>query len=572
MKGEVKMKNVLIVFWMTSLDFGETQLSPEPESFLVEQLEKYFANHQHHVEHMSCSYINVCQQLTRDVAKWFIQKNRGPSVIAEGYFNTTEDISKSAETYIFMEKADDAGDVIAQLQTYQFWSARNQNYFIICTRVKNTKFLTHLLELIWTRQILNFVVVFVFTSVEIFSYNPFTREVMNLTMSGNLFPDKLRNLNEFRLRVSLWADWPLTTKQDDQWVGKDFDTLTVVMSMLNATFEVVEPPKRKAFVGMLDDIDSGRSEFSFNTFFPISIGSYNIEYSYPHEMNELVVLIPTDDNSIKDTSILSIFHPSVWFLFVVVIVANALTSKSVNKIDSFNKLILYYFGSLLGIPWPRLTSKFLSIKLKLVIFLLCSIIFRTAFQYFLTGSFLGSHSFQEITTISELSKSSIMIRGSQSVVDLIPEEFGLSGKFIFTNRYERQRLLQKLDRTAAILTSRGVAEELLITWKTGGKQLPFYMMEEALLPGIGTHVFHKNSPYLEKIEECLQRDREFALSLQKYKQTSGSSFDRNRVVLLSIGHLKFVFILLGLGLGTGSVVFFAELIFIRKYCSVVSKK
>jgi hypothetical protein len=63
---------------MTSLDFGETQLSPEPESFLVEQLEKYFANHQHHVEHMSCSYINVCQQLTRDVAKWFISEEPGP--------------------------------------------------------------------------------------------------------------------------------------------------------------------------------------------------------------------------------------------------------------------------------------------------------------------------------------------------------------------------------------------------------------------------------------------------------------------------------------------------------------
>jgi hypothetical protein len=198
MKGTFEMKTILVFFWVTFLNLGDTHLSPEPENFLVEQLEKYFANH--HLEHISCSYINVCQQLTRDVAKWFIQTNRCPSVIAEGNFNTTEDISKSAETYIFMEKADDAGDVIAQLQTYQFWSARNQNYFIICTRVENTKFLPQLLELIWTRQILNFVVVFVFTSVEIFSYNPFTRKVMNLSMSGNLFPDKLRNLNGFRLR------------------------------------------------------------------------------------------------------------------------------------------------------------------------------------------------------------------------------------------------------------------------------------------------------------------------------------------------------------------------------------
>jgi hypothetical protein len=572
MKGTFEMKTILVFFWVTCLNLGDTHLSPEPESFLVEQLEKYFANHQHHVEHISCSYINVCQQLTRDVAKWFIQTNRCPSVIAEGYFNTTEDISKSAETYIFMEKADDAGDVIAQLQTYQFWSARNQNYFIICSRVKNTKFLTHLLELIWTRQILNFVVVFVVTSVEIFSYNPFTREVMNLTMSGNLFPDKLRNLNGFRLTVSLWADWPLTTKQDDQWVGKDFDVLTVVMSMLNATFEVVEPPKRKAFVGMLDDITSERSEFSFNTFFHTSTGSFDIEYSYPHQMDALVVLIPTDDNFIKDTSILSIFHLSVWFLFVVVIVANALTSKCVNKIDSFNKLILYYFGSLLGVPWPRLTSKFLSIKLKLLIFLLCSIIFRTAFQCFLTGSFLGSHSFQEITTISELNKSGIMIRGSQSVVHLLPEEFGLSGKFIFTNRYERKWLLQELNRTGAILISKSAAEKLLTTWKTGGKNLPFYMMEEALLPGIGTHPFHKNSPYMEKIEECLQRDREFSLSLQEYKQTPRSDSNKKRVVLLTVEHLKFVFILLGLGLGAGCVVFFVELILTIKYCSLVAKK
>jgi hypothetical protein len=572
MKGTFEMKKILVFLLVTFLNLGDTHLSPEPESFLVEQLEKNFANHQHHVKHMSCSYINVCQQLTRDVAKWFIQTNPCPSVIAEGYFNTTEDISKSAETYIFMEKADDAGDVIAQLQTYQFWSARNQNYFIICTRVKNTKFLTHLLELIWTRQILNFVVVFVFTSVEIFSYNPFTREVMNLTMSGNLFPDKLRNLNGFRLKVSLWADWPLTTKQNDQWVGKDFNVLTVVMSMLNATFEVVEPPNRAGLLGVIEDISSGRSDFSFNTCFLFIFESYDIEYSYPHQMDALVVLIPTDDNFIKDTSILSIFHPSVWFLFVVVIVANALTSKSVNKIDSFNKLILYYFGSLLGIPWPRLTSKYFSIKLKLLIFLLCSIIFRTAFQCFLTGSFLGSHFFQEITTISELSKSDIMIRGSQPLVDLIPEEFGLSGKFIFMRRYERNRLLQKLDRTAAFLIDRDAAKELLTMWKTGGHILPFYVMEEALLPGIDTYFFHKNSPYMEKIEECLQRDREFALSLPKHKQTPRSDSDRNRVVLLSLEHLKFVFILLGSGLVASCVVFFAELILNRKYCSLVAKK
>jgi hypothetical protein len=572
MKGTFEMKTFLIFFWVTFLNLGDTHLSLEPESFLVKQLGKYFAKHQQHAEHISCSYINVCQQLTRDVAKWFIQKNRCPSVIAEGYFNTTEDISKSAETYIFMEKADDAGDVIAQLQTYQFWSARNQNYFIICTRVENTKFLPHLLELIWTRQILNFVVVFVFTSVEIFSYNPFTREVMNLTMSGNLFPDKLRNLNGFRLKVSLWADWPLTTKQDDQWVGKDFDALTVVMSMLNGTFEVVDPPKSGGLLGVIEDINSGRSDFSFNTFFLFFFASYDIEFSYPHQMSELVVLIPTDDNFIQNTSILSIFQPSVWFLFVVVIVANALTLKCVSKIDSFNKLILYYFGSLLGIPWPRLNSKYLSIKLKLLIFFLCSIIFRTAFQCFLTGSFLGSHSFQEITTISELSKSGIMIRAAQQAVDLIPEEFVLSGKFISTNRYERKRLLQKLDRTAAILVSRDVAEELLNMWKTDEKNLPFYVMEEALLPGIDTYIFHKNSPYMEKIEKCLQRDREFALSLPKHKKTPRSDSDRNRVVLLSVEHLKFVFFLLGSGLVASCVVFFAELIFIRKYCSVVSKK
>ncbi|CAH1367512.1 unnamed protein product, partial [Tenebrio molitor] len=281
--------------------------------------------------------------------------------------------------------------------------------------------------------------------------------------------------------------------------------------MLNATFEVVEPPNRAGLLGVIEDISSGRSDFSFNTCFLFIFESYDIEYSYPHQMDALVVLIPTDDNFIKDTSILSIFHPSVWFLFVVVIVANALTSKSVNKIDSFNKLILYYFGSLLGIPWPRLTSKYFSIKLKLLIFLLCSIIFRTAFQCFLTGSFLGSHFFQEITTISELSKSDIMIRGSQPLVDLIPEEFGLSGKFIFMRRYERNRLLQKLDRTAAFLIDRDAAKELLTMWKTGGHILPFYVMEEALLPGIDTYFFHKNSPYMEKIEECLQRDREFAL-------------------------------------------------------------
>jgi hypothetical protein len=572
MKGTFEMKTFLIFFWVTFLNLGDTHLSLEPESFLVKQLGKYFAKHQQHAEHISCSYINVCQQLTRDVAKWFIQKNRCPSVIAEGYFNTTEDISKSAETYVFMGKS-------------RRRRRRNRTTanvpVLVCAKPKLLHNLhsrqEHQVSATLARADLDktdsqFRGGFCFHVGRNFSYNPFTRKVMNLSMSGNLFPDKLRNLNGFRLKVSLWADWPLTTKQDDQWVGKDFDALTVVMSMLNGTFEVVDPPKSGGLLGVIEDINSGRSDFSFNTFFLFFFASYDIEFSYPHQMSELVVLIPTDDNFIQNTSILSIFQPSVWFLFVVVIVANALTLKCVSKIDSFNKLILYYFGSLLGIPWPRLNSKYLSIKLKLLIFFLCSIIFRTAFQCFLTGSFLGSHSFQEITTISELSKSGIMIRAAQQAVDLIPEEFVLSGKFISTNRYERKRLLQKLDRTAAILVSRDVAEELLNMWKTDEKNLPFYVMEEALLPGIDTYIFHKNSPYMEKIEKCLQRDREFALSLPKHKKTPRSDSDRNRVVLLSVEHLKFVFFLLGSGLVASCVVFFAELIFIRKYCSVVSKK
>jgi hypothetical protein len=112
-------------------------------------------------------------------------------------------IPNTTGNFIFLESGgDEVKDVVDQVRKYSIWGSRMQNHFIICGQVDDTKFLLNLLRVIWERFILNFVVVF--KRLEVFSYNSFLEDgLMNLSFLGStLFPDKLRNLHSYQLRVS----------------------------------------------------------------------------------------------------------------------------------------------------------------------------------------------------------------------------------------------------------------------------------------------------------------------------------------------------------------------------------
>jgi hypothetical protein len=569
-------------FFLTLYKLAQSRLKEPRETFLEANLHQYFFNYKHFVltEYTSCSYINVNSLSNRDISDWSIKNNQCPSVVAARFFNASGYIPKTTGNFIFLESVgDEVKDVVDQVRNYSFWSSRMENHFIICGQVDDKKFLPNLLRVIWERSILNFVVVFVFDRLEVFSYNPFLQDgVTNLSFPGStrtLFPDKLRNLHGYQLRVSLFVDFPLTVKYKGQWLGRDYDRLKMVAEMINATFKIIEAQNDTGYFGAYDDIMENKSDFCFITHFYMPNIFQDVEYTYPHQLNAIVAVVPTRNNTGRNNfAMFSSFSSTTWILYLVTLVLFSASRKLSNTRESFVVLFINSFDTFLGGSVADFYSKPCVVKLKLMTFILGSIIFRTWFQCALISSFIKPDCPQQIDTIEALRESKMTICTSLSLAKIIPTEYGLSKQLVVVTPMERQRLLYNLDTSQAYVITIGFANKYISTLPRTKENLAFGLLEEIIVPGIGTYYFQKHSPFLDKFSELLQRATLYALSENKHQinpqrenteeknlhEKTTSVEDHNNVVL-TVKHLQSVFFLWIGGLFVALVSFVSELIY-----------
>jgi hypothetical protein len=511
----------------------------------------------------SCSYINVNSPESRDISGWFIRENLCPSVVAGDFFNASGYLPKAEAAFIFVETYARIGEIIRNMQNYSFWSGRAQNHFVICKPMNDTNFLRDVLENIWKHNILNFVVIFVQNTLQVFSYDPFTKEMINVTSTPHHFPDKLKNLNGYQLRVSFFNDFPLTQKTNGEWTGRDYTLLKTVASMMNATFKLAEPPPTTNYMGAYKDMQSGKSDFCFISHFYGDDSGLEVEFSYPHEKNGISLLMPVMH---RKKTLFLVFQPFTWLLLVtgkiIISLTILLTDKSQQK--SLSESVLYVFSCFLGYPYPRFHSKCFIIKFQIITFVVASIILRTAFQCFLISCFIKSSPVHQINTITQLQNSDVKIYMSQLLAPLIPEDYDLHKRFVYVTREERMVMLHdKLNTSGAygmIWTYANKYGEIL---NKGQRNILFYGMKEVLVPQYNSYMFKKHSPFLDKFSECLLRERQYMLAKSsdfgtKFKK---SSLEKDEEVVLKLQHLQHIFFVLVFGLAASFLMFVAELIF-----------
>jgi hypothetical protein len=511
----------------------------------------------------SCSYINVNSPESRDISGWFIRENLCPSVVAGDFFNASGYLPKAEAAFIFVETYARIGEIIRKMQNYSFWSGRAQNHFVICKPMNDTNFLRDVLENIWKHNILNFVVIFVQNTLQVFSYDPFKKKMINVTSTPHHFPDKLKNLNGYQLRVSFFNDFPLTQKNNGEWTGRDYTLLKTVTSMLNATFRLVEPPPTTNYMGAYKDMQSGKSDFCFISHFYGDDTGLEVEFSYPHEKNGISLLMPVMH---RKKTLFLVFQPFTWLLLVtgkiIISLTILLTDKSQQK--SLSESVLYVFSCFLGYPYPRFHSKSFIIKFQIITFVVGSIILRTAFQCFLISCFIKSSPVHQINTITQLQNSDVKIYMSQLLAPFIPEDYDLHKRFVYVTREERMVMLhENLNTSGAygmIWTYANKYGEIL---NKGQRNILFYGMKEVLVPQYNSYMFKKHSPFLDKFSECLLRERQYMLAKSsdfgiRFKK---SSLEEDEEVMLKLQHLQHIFFVLVFGLAASFLMFVVELIF-----------
>ncbi|RZC39564.1 hypothetical protein BDFB_011123, partial [Asbolus verrucosus] len=503
-------------------------------------------------------YINSDLHFTRDISSWFINYNKCPSIVATKFFDIPEYVSTQGN-FIFLEAATTIGETIEEIQKYPFWKSRNENHFIICTPVVGTEFLPNFLNYLWRNNILNFVVVFVYKQLEVFSYNPFNNnEIINLTNrayhSDTLFPDKLKNLNGYELKVSIFPTIPMTMKIKEEWYGRDYQQLKMVTSIMNATFSLLEPPAENenfSHKHAYKDIISGKTDFCFVSHFHEMNHFEGVEFTYPHQNNALVILMPITQNIKKRRNLLSIFKVTIWILITVLIATITVALKLANNLhkDLPGAQFLHVWACFLGVSFPYLRRKHPVIKYQLIMLLLMTIVFRTAFHCLLISSFVNRGSVDKITNISDLENVDLKIYTSESFGRIVSKSYGLHKKFVFISRRERNKLIYNVEPDVAFLETLIFAESFLHGLKIQEKNVPYYILPELLVPGFDNYIFQKYSPYLGKVNECLMKELQYGLSnnLFRYKPyVPGNGTDDDNIVLNML-HMHSVFYLLILG-------------------------
>ena len=366
--------------------------------------------------------------------------------------------------------------------------------------------------------------------------------------------------------MSFFNDFPLSTKLNGKWTGEDYVRLQLVTSMMNATFRIIEP-EEFTHDRMYEDTMSGVTDFCFISHYLMEYLYRDADCSYPHQQNQIVVLIPLKQESMfHNHGLVSIFHPVVWLLFIVSVVTLSTVTLVVNLVEkrTFQTNCLEYFSISLGQPPFSLDRQPIVLKTSSTIFIFSCIIFLTAFQCSLISTFVTPRVEHEIKTISEFRKSRFSIYTTPLLANMIPPEENLTDRIFNISAQERNNMLYSLDTRAAHVVMWTYAKTFTETLKNRYAKPPFYIMEEALVPGVDAYFFQRHSPYLEKINECLLRQKQYALS--EIRIHSGSSLRGNITrnegsqTVLGMKHLHHVFHLLVMGLFLSVVVFVCEII------------
>lgn len=552
------------------LDFSQTLINVPTESSLEPHFKEYIKKYQSGKNISFCGYVNVNMNNTKDVSNIFIRSNVCPGVVAGKFFNASGYVARMHATFIFIDDFKKINETIKQLRNIPFWDPRKENHFIISQRLTNLDFLWDFMRTVWKRHIVNFVVVLVFKQLQIFSYNGFKKdEVVNLTKQQNLFQDKLSNLYDFQLRVSLFNNFPINMKENGKWVGPDIVRLKLVTSMINATYKIIEPPEHTFFTGAYEDAMHDVTDFCFISHYYMNNLYQDAEYTYPHETNQLSVVIPIQDEKFGFGVLLNTFNLCIWILFFTTIVTISLVTNlaKLPKNQTFLVIFLKCINSFLGNTFTNFKNQEFGIKIQLIIFFFSCIIFRTAFQSSLVSSFVRSKSHTQIDTISELRESKLKILSSISLANIVPEEYGLCDKISIISPPERLKRLYNLDTKTAYITVTTFANIFIETLKSQYAKPPFYVMKEKLVPSINTYILQRHTPYMEKLSQCLLRQVQYGLSKKnKYqgKHIKGNLTESDSQIVLGIQHLQSVFHLYLFGLLFSVLVFVIEVVYSLK--------
>lgn len=493
-----------------------------------------------------------------DLASWLTTKANTVQVINTlGIASVLQHLITDSSLYIF--GFSDENQILDVIRTVNASCNYCTTYFIVMCGERRD---THLLANIWSKfRYLNCFMIRCKKSVRVSTYNPFLNRTITFKRKQikdcSMFSDKMKDMNGYKLKIALFLDHPRVTKINGRFEGRNVRLMNLILEKLNATAEIIEPEKieRSYFAGANEALINGIVDASFMEHFSTISMTSDKSYSYPHSMDDFVVIVANAPENSDYFEVFDIFDYVSWICiaasFIAVAVYRACSAPRSNVAESALHAWCAFTGNSLNSMF-KATKK---VRLLFLCWLLCCLVLDMVFSSLLASKIIKPKLRKDIDTIEELANGHYKILISSKFAEEIPKKYGISRGLTAASHLERAKALQNIDEKTAVVVAASVVELI-------HDQSHLHVLKEHLLPGFGRFCYQYKSPFRQKIDDIIFTDVECGIS----RFNENFTIKDNRTVLdhnakqLKFAHLKNIFVICLLGYGLAAVVFVIELL------------
>lgn len=393
------------------------------------------------------------------------------------------------------------------------------------TSVVSKSSMTDLLAMhFWQFNILNSIIIFWSTELNVFTYFPFNKKLIQLSNhsleTDLLFPEKLTNLEKYRVRLAWYNELDrsnMITK--DFHGGPDALLFYEIFQRINATIVDVNVPygQGNGFLvnntngtGTLGTILADEADVAINIRYYENryLDGALVEMTYPRERDDLCLLVPYLDHldklSFQDNSyLLGLFNIVVGIILTRIyrLMDNMSIYKNVPKIKSIWLYFLHwstFYGSTTQLPTN------ISQRVLIIFWIVYSFILNTIYSSVIFSQ-LATVIDNRINTVSELERFNLTIATAENMSNVIAEYFGDEKHKVFVNNLvnydnveEYVNIVWNLSDSTSKTAYAGQYHFVNFAQYTTPH---YYVMSECPVPFLITYIVQYGSPYLEHINE-----------------------------------------------------------------------
>lgn len=428
-------------------------------------------------------------------------------------------------TIILLKDENGIDPILKELLLSKFIKINLPIVLVICQQVgdEEERNISAIFHRVWEYGLHRFMIIYVSDDIHARRFNPFLQDIYEVPQIKNkIFENYLKNMHRYKLRVSIFEEWPLLKKgfnflnQRKVWIGRDIMLLDSLMKLLNATYELVEPPRKTRYKGAVRDILNNKTDFCFVRHF-LATPYEGIENTF-NDFANLYILVPGPQKLSQSKALFNILHIEVWMSFVISLLALGFFMKIVTYIDNLfssklTEIFMNIWGVFLNIAIYKIHKYKFATRISLLFWIWACLILTVSFQSRLMNLLEFIQYEKGIRSFQDLKQSKIPIYTSYNITELTGEPTLFKDQIRHINYTDIKRLLWHEKPNAAFVVSFGmirghVNPEIF----PKNSKITHMLIPEPLCFSFAVYLFRNHSPYTKHISDRFMQLRQFGFA------------------------------------------------------------